>query len=482
MIGPRLTDPRSKTDEFIQIFRYAEDKTKVEEILKARQQTLASSMFKVSSAAAGGGRGEAVAGRGGRGSGLSVARPGRGSPMAGRGSPMGGRGIITSPKPDTTTSIITNSEVNEEEISITNDISIKSVIDFVQPTSTSELIQDTDIEVWEELVRNENAKKSNNDSESDDEANIRGSVTMRPFSAHVTSDDIKSIRNSVNNTSISTINDKKCNNNVESLETNDLVSIIATTNDVIEIAPITVLDTVQSGRKSRRFSKFLPHNDYNIQIEAESSNTSNIVEPETSTLNTSNVVEPETSTLQTEIKNENVKEVPVTEISATFNSKRGSVRASPIGIKSLKEKFLATGTDGSVIVVSNNTTASSSTTVPKRRNTYLLSNQTDSGNNNNNNNSNTSSEEQKYDKNGVIDTEKLLDTNFVDSTGNYKIYSYDVLVERNKLKMYDGLSQSDLELHLDDKEFVNKFGLSKEEYNKLPKWRKIAQKKALLLF
>ncbi len=487
MIGPRLTDPRSKTDEFIQIFRYAEDKTKVEEILKARQQTLASSMFKVSSAGGGSGRGEAVAGRGGRGSGLSVARPGR-------GSPMGGRGIITSPKPDTTTSI-TNSEVNKEEISITNDISIKSVIDFVQPTSTSELIKDTDIEVWEELVRNENAKKSNNDSESDDEANIRGSVTMRPFSTHVTSDDIKSIRNSVNNTSISTINDKKCNNNVESLETNDLVSITATTNDLIEIAPITALDTVQSGRKSRRFSKFLPHNDNNIQIEAESSNTSNIVEPETSilntsnivepetsTLNTSNIVEPETSTLQTEIKNENeVKKVPVTEISATFNSKRESVRASPIGIKSLKEKFLATGTDGSVIVVSNNTTASSSTTVPKRRNTYLLSNQTNSGNNNNNNN-NTSSEEQKYDKNVAIDTEKLLDTNFVDSTGNYKIYSYDVLVERNKLKMYDGLCQSDLELHLDDKEFVNKFGLSKEEYNKLPKWRKIAQKKALLLF
>ena len=454
MIGPRLTDPRSKTDEFIQIFRYAEDKSKVEEILKARQQTLASSMFKVS-ATGGGGRGEIVAGRGGRGSGLSVVRPGR-------GSPAGGRGIVASPKAETTIS----SEINTKEINISNDASIKSVIQFIQPTT--EVMQETHVEVWEELVKNESTIKSNDVPELDIEDDIRGSVTVRPFSIKITSDDIKSIRNSVNNITISNNNDNISDSNVNSIDTNDIVSIIENTNDIIGTAPINVVDTIQSGRKSRRFSKFLPEND-NMKIDAVFVNT-NIVA--------------ETTPIDIEKVDKVVVENPSIEISASFNSKRESVRASPVGIKLLKEKYLATGTDGSVIVVSNNsTTSSSSISVPKRRNTYLLSNESNSNNSNNSDNSNnTSSEEQKNDETTTVDNVKPLNSDAVNSSGNYKIYSYDVLVERNKLKMYDGLCQSDLELHLDDAEFLNKFGSTKEEYNKLPKWRKIAQKKALLLF
>jgi hypothetical protein len=46
MIGPRLTDPKAKMDQILGLFRFAEEKSKVEEILKARSATLLSSMFK----------------------------------------------------------------------------------------------------------------------------------------------------------------------------------------------------------------------------------------------------------------------------------------------------------------------------------------------------------------------------------------------------------------------------------------------------
>lgn len=44
-IGPRLTDPKAKTAELVGLFRYSEEKQKVEEILKARASTLSASAF-----------------------------------------------------------------------------------------------------------------------------------------------------------------------------------------------------------------------------------------------------------------------------------------------------------------------------------------------------------------------------------------------------------------------------------------------------
>ena len=72
-IGPRLVDPKSKTTYFTGLFRYAEEKSAVEEILKARQQTLASAMFaktdNVRSQSGRGFGGRSPAGRGGAGRG-----------------------------------------------------------------------------------------------------------------------------------------------------------------------------------------------------------------------------------------------------------------------------------------------------------------------------------------------------------------------------------------------------------------------------
>eukprot|EP01034_Spumella_vulgaris_P032286 gene32286-39865_t len=84
-IGPRLTDPRAKTEYFMSLFRFAEEKQMVEEVLKVRTNTMSAAAYnkgdslKVMTAGrgaggrGGAGRGPGVAGRGGRGAGAVAA-------------------------------------------------------------------------------------------------------------------------------------------------------------------------------------------------------------------------------------------------------------------------------------------------------------------------------------------------------------------------------------------------------------------------
>ena len=46
MIGPRLTDPRAKVDFFLGLFRFSEEKEKVQEVLKARTHVISSNLFR----------------------------------------------------------------------------------------------------------------------------------------------------------------------------------------------------------------------------------------------------------------------------------------------------------------------------------------------------------------------------------------------------------------------------------------------------
>lgn len=46
MLGPRLIDPRAKVDHFIGLFRYSEEKEKVQEVLKARSDALNANLFR----------------------------------------------------------------------------------------------------------------------------------------------------------------------------------------------------------------------------------------------------------------------------------------------------------------------------------------------------------------------------------------------------------------------------------------------------
>ena len=88
-IAPRLTDPRSRMDHFLSLFRFSEEKTQVEEALKTRIQAITGSIYmKTESFSAlspgrgrGRGVGSAAGGRGGRGgsretsSNIAIAEP-----------------------------------------------------------------------------------------------------------------------------------------------------------------------------------------------------------------------------------------------------------------------------------------------------------------------------------------------------------------------------------------------------------------------
>ena len=95
MIGPRLVDPKSRANDFIGMFRYSEEKKQVEDILKARSQSLVGSvMYSPPTGAnlmSGGGRG----GGSGAGAGAGENRRGgiNGNSTAGRGP---GRGMMPS--------------------------------------------------------------------------------------------------------------------------------------------------------------------------------------------------------------------------------------------------------------------------------------------------------------------------------------------------------------------------------------------------
>jgi hypothetical protein len=86
LIGPRLTDPKAKIPYFTGLFRYVDEKSAVEEILKARAQVLATGMFT---------RKEGIKSFTGRGGGLVGGRDGTGG---GRGNPLfsgrGGRSAV----------------------------------------------------------------------------------------------------------------------------------------------------------------------------------------------------------------------------------------------------------------------------------------------------------------------------------------------------------------------------------------------------
>lgn len=83
LIGPRLLDPKAKTAYFTGLFRFVEDKNAVEEIFKARAQTIQSTAFSRSD----------TLNRGGRGGGGPAATAGRGptTHRSGRGMMLGTR-------------------------------------------------------------------------------------------------------------------------------------------------------------------------------------------------------------------------------------------------------------------------------------------------------------------------------------------------------------------------------------------------------
>lgn len=69
------------------------------------------------------------------------------------------------------------------------------------------------------------------------------------------------------------------------------------------------------------------------------------------------------------------------------------------------------------------------------------------------------------------------------------MYSYRELVRRNVVKgealdpaLNGGLAQGCLELYLVEGEFSERFGMTKEEFARVPRWKQAEVKKSLLLF
>lgn len=62
------------------------------------------------------------------------------------------------------------------------------------------------------------------------------------------------------------------------------------------------------------------------------------------------------------------------------------------------------------------------------------------------------------------------------------LYSYQELVRRNYCKEYCGLDEKVLEKYMTDRDFRLWFGVTKEEFEHQPQWKRIAKKKELLLF
>jgi len=84
MISPRLTDPKSEIDSILSLFRFSEEKTQVEEALKARAQALEKQRYSAAippvtpnkrADGKGPGRGGGGRGRGGRGVVVGSSRP-----------------------------------------------------------------------------------------------------------------------------------------------------------------------------------------------------------------------------------------------------------------------------------------------------------------------------------------------------------------------------------------------------------------------
>lgn len=164
MIGPRLVDPKSKTSEFIALFRYVEEQSKVEDILKTRVQQLNSAVFSK--------RTTSTTSAGGRGGGGGLQRKASSRTLMGntptkRESTLAvSDGVITAKKVDenitknTTTGISENRQPNE-------------------PTSSSELDEEGNITAIHSSREEVNAGDTLN-SQVNDEDDIDVSTTIRP--------------------------------------------------------------------------------------------------------------------------------------------------------------------------------------------------------------------------------------------------------------------------------------------------------------
>jgi hypothetical protein len=129
-IGPRLTDPQAKKDELMGLFRYAEEKLKVEEVLKNAWTRVSQQQQQAAMTASGAG-GNLLSSKGGRGGG----GPGRGAgPSSGRNvaAPMHSRASAGPSFAAFVNSKVKLSELDEKALSLDDD---GSTVSFVRSSA-----------------------------------------------------------------------------------------------------------------------------------------------------------------------------------------------------------------------------------------------------------------------------------------------------------------------------------------------------------
>jgi len=78
--------------------------------------------------------------------------------------------------------------------------------------------------------------------------------------------------------------------------------------------------------------------------------------------------------------------------------------------------------------------------------------------------------------------EEMIPEGSVGMDGDIPLFSCKELVRKNYMKEYDGVIQSELEEYMIEEDFLEQFGMTKDDFKKQPIWRQIKAKKSLLLF
>ena len=428
LLGPRLTDPTSKTDQLLGIFRFAEEKTKVEDILKARQAKITSKQF-VS------GKGSPAAGRGGG--------AGRGSASTGRG----GRGGLTLGAKSAASAPAKAPEqepVKEPEI---------MVIETTRPSFHSAP------PAIESIRERESRRTSFKDLAERNSIASRKSIILRPPEVPSTPETVI------------------LSPPIPPEPTPDPVKVQEELEAVLKFTELTRSE-VSEGVPSIEIWECLAEHEAELDKEATLEIWEQVVEVQKAEAEEEAAIaaivekipgmvfEDEISAitpgLVTQVrrhsdflkkhvpeqpKNAQEQNLPRSDASSQ-QQQRGSIRHSTLGVKNVINQF----------------------TTNKRRSSFLQTVKE----------SFPAVEQRKTD---VAPKRMTLKAIGYDQETKIPFFDYDILVQRNAAKNYEGgLLKSDLEMHLTNEDFVTKFGCTKAEFKVLPNWRKTSLKKSLLLF
>lgn len=531
-VGPRLTDPKAKSQQIIDMFRYSDEKKQVEEILKARAQTVTKSTFsrgKSQSVLSGGGRGRGGRGAGGRGGGggrglnkptTSSSPAASSSPSTGGGRGVGagrgmtgrgaaGRGIAGRGRGSAST--VNGSESNapsspenessEEKATTHHNISSGSsiLIESAKDSTTSTTQKQEDNKGEAEESPSSPAWTPPMSVKSFSGPDINVSEIIKPRKSFV---EVKTVPMAKRFSRISNFNSNSLNTIGDDEEENDEKSegeenieekkenISSVQKEMSELShPVRT-----SKRAERRESSFC----------ASASVMNALGFDDLNTLTTDDIGRESWDVKATSMSEKNSKNIPsgedsekLKEIATTTRAREDRIESSSLGnISSIDEL------DEDKIIEDYSKCQNVSRVKPNRVSLQELQEQRrvlkvkkiweKSGSEAKNDFTSKPHRRASRRKSVRMIAEEERKAYYASATEEGPIgidedtgrnyYSYQELVRRNQVKEYGDVNQTELEEYLTDGEFFVRFNMSKEDFKKLPRWRRVERKRALLLF